>query len=172
MTEMAIQGLWQDGQRRRLVRLCAILSGDRDAAEDLAQETLLEAWRNAHKLQDPSGAERWLGAIARNVCLRWARRRGREAPPAADESIDVADDVDLELELERAELAEVLDRALAALPPETRDMLVQRYVHDLAHAEIGARLGVSEDAVSMRLSRGKIVLRRMLACELGESMDD
>jgi Sigma-70 region 2 len=72
LTVTAIHGLWHDGQRRPLVRLCAVLTGDRDAAEDLAQETLLEAWRNAHKLHDPSGAERWVAAIARptlNVCV-------------------------------------------------------------------------------------------------------
>src|SRR5215211_2105052 len=59
--------LWGEPERRRrLVRLCATISGDSNAAEDLAQETLLEAWRNAHKLHDPSGADRWLAAIARS----------------------------------------------------------------------------------------------------------
>src|SRR5262249_52357573 len=65
-------------ERARLVRLCARLSGDPDAAEDLAQETLIEAWRHRQRLHDPQGYTHWLSAIARNVCLRWARRRGRE----------------------------------------------------------------------------------------------
>src|SRR5206468_787278 len=76
----------REPQRRRLVRLCAVVSGDYEAAEDLAQETLLEAWRNAHKLHDPAGADPWLAAIARNVCRRWARRRGRERSVAALEA--------------------------------------------------------------------------------------
>ncbi len=42
-------------ERARLVRLCAKLTGDVDAAEDLAQETLFEAWRHAHKLRDQQG---------------------------------------------------------------------------------------------------------------------
>jgi RNA polymerase sigma factor (sigma-70 family) len=160
--------LWRAGRRDRLVRLCASISGDCSAAEDLAQETLLEAWRNLHKLRDPAGADRWLAEIARNICLRWGRRRGRdlgilaavEAEPVVDEGFD------LELELERSELAELLDRALALLPASTRDVLIHRYVDGLPHAEIGARLGVSTDAVSMRLSRGKFVLRRLLGSEL------
>ncbi len=155
-------------ERARLVRQCARLTGDLDAAEDLAQETLLEAWRNAHKLRDAAGASQWLDAIARNVCLRWARRRGRELAalaPLGDEP-GVPDRLDVEVELEREELAELLDRALALLPPETRDVLVHRYVYESPHAEIAARLGLSVDAVSMRISRGKIVLRRMLASEL------
>ena len=166
--------LWREPERRRLVRLCAAVTGDRDAAEDLAQETLLEAWRNLHKLRDPTGADRWLAAIARNVCRRWARRRGRdlafleptEREPLRSEGLDVDD------ELERAELLQLLDRALALLPPETREVLVHRYVRDSPHAEIGARLGLSEDAVSMRLSRGKVVLRRLLASELAEGASE
>ena len=58
MTEVEF---WGDAKRRRLVRLCAAVTGDRTVAEDLAQETLLEAWRSAHKLHDPAGADRWRG---------------------------------------------------------------------------------------------------------------
>ncbi|HEX6475422.1 MAG TPA: sigma factor, partial [Candidatus Limnocylindria bacterium] len=69
---------WRDLDRARLVRVCAAISGDRQAADDLAQETLQEAWRHRDKLHEPAGFERWLNAIARNVCRRWARQRGRE----------------------------------------------------------------------------------------------
>ena len=150
--------------RRRLVRLCARLSGDATAAEDLAQETLLEAWRNRHKLHDPSGAEAWVAAIARNVCLRSARRRGRDLPVADDSGEGAAiEDVDV---LERRELAEVVGCALGRLPAETRDVLVQRFVHEKSPREIGERLGLSGDAVSMRLTRGTRLLRRLLAGDL------
>jgi RNA polymerase sigma factor (sigma-70 family) len=157
-------------ERARLVRLCARLTGNVDAAEDLAQETLLEAWRNAYKLHDPEGRDRWLSAIARTVCRRWAHDQGRELPRLVrpDESYDAADDFDVEVELERHELAELLDRALGLLPATTRQVLVARYVHDSPHAEIAARMGLSEDAVSMRLSRGKLLLRRALTAELRE----
>src|SRR3954453_20736491 len=102
MTKLAID-LWSDRRRARLMRLCARLAGDRDAAEDLAQETLLEAWRNVHKLHDPAGADAWLAAIARNVCRRWARRCGRDAALAEAVEADAAttpDESDLEIELE------------------------------------------------------------------------
>jgi RNA polymerase sigma-70 factor (ECF subfamily) len=74
MTVVGDFGVWQGAERARLVRLCAVLTGDAEAAEDFAQETLLEAWRHRHKLTDTCGADRWLTAIARNVCLRWGRR--------------------------------------------------------------------------------------------------
>ena len=160
-------------ERGRLVRLCARLAGDVDAAEDLAQETLLEAWRQAHKLHDPSGYAPWLSAIARNVCLRWGQRRGRELPhlaqPVRGGDGDVwerlnaqADEFDLEVELERHELATLLDRALALLPSDTRTALIERYVEESPLTEIAARLGMSDSGLKARLHRGKLSLRRVL----------
>ena len=160
-------------ERTRLVRLCARLTGDVDAAEDLAQETLLEAWRHAHKLHDPRGYTPWLSAIARNVCLRWRWRRGRELPHLAKPHVHQygdkcdlldaqADDFDLELELERSELATLLDRALALLPPDTRAALVERYVEGTPLAEAAARLKMSESGLKARVHRGKLTLRRVL----------
>src|SRR5437016_5180213 len=64
-------------ERAHLVRLCARLTGDCDAAEDLAHESMAEALRHAHQLRDPGRRQQWLRGIARNVCMRWARSRGR-----------------------------------------------------------------------------------------------
>ncbi len=154
--------------RGRLVRLCAHLSGDAEAAEDLAQETLVEAWRHAHKLHDPTGYIPWVWAIARNVCLRHAQRQQRETTrlaesPAAQAAEWAGDSVDLEVDLERDELAALLDEALALLPAATRTVLVERYIHETPQADVAARLGVSQGVVAVRLHRGKLVLRRLLS---------
>lgn len=164
---------WRDLPRERLVRLCARLSGDPAAAEDLAQETLLEAWRHSDRLTDLAGRDRWLAAIARNVALRHRRRLGRDArlePLDADTSCEAA--VDLEDELERAELIALLERALALLPAATRDVLLARFVEERAHAEIARRFGITEQAALMRVARGKSALRRVLAHELRASATD
>lgn len=174
-------------ERARLIRLCARLTGDPGAAEDLAQETLLEAWRLRDRLRDPDNAERrarWLAAIARNICLRWQRSHGQDRAylispasspdpavgvwPAAPVSLEdlLTSDADLELELERDELADLLDRALALLPPPTRDILIARFIHERPQAEVAARLGVTEDVVAQRLHRGKLTLRRVLTTDL------
>ncbi len=159
-------------ERARLVRLCTRLTGDADAAEDLAQDTFVEAWRHRHKLGDRDGLHPWVSAIGRNVCHRWMRERRHEPSLATTFSAwdalverdeeEPADPGDLVYELERTELAELLDRALALLPPGTRDALVQKYVWDHSQDEIAARLGVNAGTVSMRLQRGKLALRRIL----------
>lgn len=153
-------------ERTRLVRLCTCLTGDPAAAEDLAQETLIEAWRIKDRLYDSDGLPAWLNAIARNVCLRWSRCNGRER--SRTEKVDsiedlFAVDIDPHAELEREELADLLGRALSLLPPETRQALIQCYVEERPRGEVAARLGVSEGAVGMRLMRGRLALRHALA---------
>lgn len=162
-----------------LVRLCARLSGNADASEDLAQETLLEAWRHRWKLQDPSGRLSWLAAIAGNVCARWRhaqarhgaryyeRQRGIEIDSPGE---SVPDQFDLEVELERHELVDLLSRAMKLLPADTRTVLIERYVRDATHAEIGERLNLSEGAVRVRMHRGKVALERVLTEHFTEDL--
>ena len=164
-------------ERPRLLRLCAHLVGDVGAAEDVVQDTLLEAWRQQHRVHDWREAAPWLTAIARYMCLRWHRHQGQEwryrapvshASRAAldDATATLADPFDLEVELERHELATLLDRALALLPPDARMLLIQKYVERSPHADIAAHLGISEGAVAMRLQRGKLAFRRVLTTQL------
>jgi RNA polymerase sigma factor (sigma-70 family) len=174
---MTDANLWRDLDRARLVRLCAAMTGDRHTADDLAQETLLEAWRIRARLHQTQGYERWLAAIARNVCRRWARQRGRELAAVSlgeELTTEPRDALDLEAELERAEMAALVDTALGRLPARTRDVMRARYLEDRSVTEIARRVGTTPDAVSMRLARGRESLRGLLAGELrdeAESLD-
>jgi RNA polymerase sigma-70 factor (ECF subfamily) len=173
-------------ERARLVGLCAKLTGNQDAAEDLAQETLLEAWRSEYRLRDATKRTQWLSGIARNICLRWLRKSGRDAAhlvephPAVSRQdaapVDLEDvltsDQDVEVELERKELIELLDRALTLLPAETRTVLVQRYIEESPLSTIAAQLGTNTSAVAMRLQRGKLILRRVLTHEMQHDIED
>lgn len=161
--------------RAWLVHFCARKTGDREVAEDLAQETLLVAWRNADRLYSPEVRVGWLAGIARRMCLNWERRRGRERsrllrPNTECDRPDFEDwpddDVDLEHTIERHEIAETLDSALAALPLDTRSALLAHYCDGVPQREIAARLDLSLDAVEARLRRGRVALRRMLAADL------
>lgn len=174
MTEEAdVADPWSAQERRRVSRLCVVLTGDPAAADDLAQETLLQAWRIRDRLVDPAARGPWLDAIARHVCRRWRTRQGRIGVhevsaelPGEPAGTAHADQDELLDHLEHEELAALLERALSRLPSETRQALVARYVDDLAPAEIGARLGLSPQAVSMRLVRGRSRIRQLLETEL------
>jgi len=159
-----IDPLWSPARRARVVRTCTALVGDADAAEDLAQESLLQAWRIRDRLVDPSGVDAWLDAVARNVCRRWLRAKGSAALPTGDDDVldRAGDGPGIDDVLERQEIVEVLDRVLALVPAPTREALIGHYVEELSHADIARRLGCSADAVSMRISRGRASVRHLL----------
>jgi RNA polymerase sigma-70 factor (ECF subfamily) len=163
-------------ERPRLARLCRQLTQNADAAEDLTQETLLEAWRLRDRLRDPAGLGAWLAAIARNVCLRWLRAQGRErgrltlvsslegaddfaATTPEERLLDAADDP--LAEVERAEVAALLERALATLPATTRALTLASA--ELSTAELAQRFQLSEGAARVRLHRGRQALRLALS---------
>ncbi|HEY7849557.1 MAG TPA: sigma-70 family RNA polymerase sigma factor, partial [Ktedonobacterales bacterium] len=168
-------------ERPRLVRLCHQLTGSADVAEDLAQETLLEAWRLLDRLQKPEGVGAWLSAIARNICHRWARAHGRERlhlTPlvSAQDGDGVNDEVthalllaemdDPVADVERAELTALLGRALAPLPQATRALMLASVVAETSTADLAQRFGLSEGAVRVRLHRGRQALRLALSGDL------
>jgi RNA polymerase sigma-70 factor (ECF subfamily) len=172
---MAKGGFWNtamDNERTRLLRICRRLSGDREAAEDLAQETLLIAWRHRSRTGEAQASMAWLRGIASNVARDWARRQRREQARyiRLDDVEDAAnrspDDFNIEVELERDALAALLDRAMALLPPETRLLLIQQYIEERSRTEMASQWGLSEGAIAVRLHRGRLALRQILQHEL------
>ena len=147
---------------------------DPEVAEDLAQETILTAWQNRANLRDAAVWQSWLMGIARNLCARHLRRitieRKRIAPrddsqtPLSHAAEQAPDNSlpDPEAHLERAEIAHLLDRALGALPRNTHELLIARYVDNLSLAEIAQRRGVREEAAAVQLHRSRQALRRAL----------
>ncbi len=148
-----------------LVRWFTKLSGDAQSAEDLTQETMVEAWTHRDRLTDPTGATHWLNAIGANVYKRWCRRRGLEAQRFAELDDELTAD-SAEIDLDRDELARLLDSALKLLPPESRALLTARYLENIPSSELARRFGVSESAAAVRLHRGKLLLRRLVDTEM------
>lgn len=148
------------------------LTGDSVLAEDLAQESLLRLMRDARFYQYPRPFLPWLYAIARNLALNHARsayerRVERTADPP--ETVSVAPDP--AEWVERWERREGLNRALAELTFEQREVLSLRYGQELSIQQTAAILGLPEGTVKSRtfssLRRLRMVLERQERHETG-----
>jgi RNA polymerase sigma factor (sigma-70 family) len=159
-------------ERERLARLCRRWTGGAGIAEDVAQEAILVALRNRQRGVVPRDAQAYLTGIARRLCLhhlsRQAQRDAHLTPIDENlivpEAIAAPDDpLDHLLQAERAVL---IERALASLPPATRELLIARYLEDLPLAEVAGRLGLSENAAAVRSLRARDALKRVLTTTL------
>jgi RNA polymerase sigma-70 factor (ECF subfamily) len=154
----------------------SVLQNPQDA-EDVAQETVLKALRNLHQFRGNSKFSTWLISITINE----ARARLRHDRLIKFETIDgAADEEDGQLmpaiitdwrevpleALERKELRELLQKAIASLPDLYREVLVLRDVQEFNIAETALALGVSEGVVKTRLLRARLMMQKILAPRL------
>jgi RNA polymerase sigma factor (sigma-70 family) len=120
-------------------------------ADDCFQETFVSALRAYPTLRRDTNLRAWVLTIAHRKAIDVHRRRARRATPTSrvpERANATAPDGDPELW-----------RAVRALPPKQRDAVVLRYVNDLAHAQIGAVLGCTEDAARRSVHEGVKKLR-------------
>jgi RNA polymerase sigma-70 factor (ECF subfamily) len=137
------------------------LCGDRDAAQDIVQETMLDAYRGFARLRDASKAGAWLFAILRRKALAHRKSRRQEAPLTEDIPAAGADAA-------AALVIGIVREQMERLTPEDRDVLAGKYLLGLSYAEIAEALGVKEGAVAVRCFRAKERLREALrGCGVG-----
>lgn len=145
----------------RILRLCASLLGDAAPAEDAAQEIFFKAYQALPSFRGRSAFSTWLYRIAANHCLDLLRKRRRERTESWEALIEssgeqlqqfLAAPVDPKAALADAELVQ---RALAQLPPDYRLILTLREVEGLSYQELAAALRCSLDAVKARLRRAR-----------------
>ena len=135
-------------------------TGSEAAALDLTAETFAQAWNGVRRfrdLADGSGAP-WLFGIARNLLRQYHKHnrietaaRGRLGLPSAFAESDDFDRVDERIEAAR--LSPALQTAVGALPAEQRRALDLRVVQQLSYDEIAGRLGCSQNAARLKVSR-------------------
>jgi RNA polymerase sigma-70 factor (ECF subfamily) len=148
-----------------LVRLATRLTRDLDAAEDCAQETLVAAWRRHEQLRDPAALRGWLRRSLINRIIDRSRAHHAQLDIDAVEQ-DWADDawtVAPERVLERAELRDDLEDALARLPVILRVPVVLHDALGWTGPEIADALGIGLPAAKQRLRRGRMMLVSALA---------
>ncbi len=150
-------------------RYAMSLSRDVTEAEDLVQDTFLQALRHQEQFTPGTNARAWLFTICRNLFLRGRERRGREEPTegealealAADAAPAAPPDADGGF-LAAPELDDVIRRELDRLPEEYREVVMLSDLQDLSYAEIAGVLGVPVGTVKSRLFRGRRLLQQSL----------
>lgn len=151
-----------------VLAFCHARVGSADAAEDLAQESLLRAFRAIGTLAEPEKFGPWLRGIALRVCLDWLKSRasrqvtfGALAQDPAESVID--GNCGPEQCCDRAEQLRNLAEQVQALPEEYREVLMLYYHQDATYRDLAETLGVSPATINARLTKARAMLRRRLS---------
>ncbi len=132
------------------------------AAEDVLQETFLAAWRAAAAFQRRSAVRTWLLTIARNQAWHHRERAGRipvDDVPLPELGVAAGwGDPGPEEGALRSQRRDRLARALSALAPDEREILVLRELEELTGEETAAALGIGLAAMKSRLHRARLRL--------------
>ncbi|HEX5761337.1 MAG TPA: sigma-70 family RNA polymerase sigma factor [Thermoanaerobaculia bacterium] len=153
-----------DRYKDPIVNYLARLAGDRDRAEDLAQETFLRLFRSAPRYSEQGQLRGYLYRIATNLVRSEARRarRLRLLQPLLDLAGRAAEPASSAAGLLRDELQRQVAAAVAELPLRWRVPLVLHEIEGWSYAAIAAQLDVREGTVKSRIHRGRRQLRRAL----------
>jgi RNA polymerase sigma-70 factor (ECF subfamily) len=157
-----------------VLTFCYAFMRNREAAEDLAQETFLRVFRNSRRYQPVAKFTTWLYRIAANLCinelkkgkLRQSMSLDEPAGPDPDGSkiIDrIASDEGSPLsDVESQEAQVLIGKAIDHLPDDQRTTLILVEYHHMPYQEIAEILGVTVSAIKMRVKRARETLRETL----------
>lgn len=163
--------------RTKIFQYTWLMCGQREDAEEVAQETLLKVFQKLSQLESPEYVRSWVFRIARNECLMM-RRKSVFAPvrelslddylPAVDgdgehRHLQIADWSALpDDRLLSSELRYEIDRAIQELPELYRAVILLRDVEELSTEETARILDVTHDVVKTRLHRARLAMRHKL----------
>ena len=163
--EKAFESL-MDRYYERLDRLAWRIVGDGVAAEEIAQEAFVRAYRALPRFRGDASLYSWLYRITVNLCLTHLRRRAR--PVVAPDAATVASaGGDPASRLEAKQRQALVRGAVDALPPHYRIVIVLSTLEELPYQQIASLLGVPVGTVKSRINFAKRLLREKLRPVLG-----
>lgn len=162
--------------RSKIFQYSWLMCGDREDAEEVAQETLLKVFENFSQVREPERVRPWVFRVAKNACLM--KRRKSMFAPAVELSLDQlmparqdGDPVRIEIAdwsalpedlLLQAELRDTLTAAIGELPETYRSVILLRDLEELSTQETAEILELTEDVVKTRLHRARLAVRQKL----------
>ena len=161
----------------RIYRAARAIVRDEQEAEDIMQQAYVNAFTHLRQFTGSAQFSTWLTRIAINEALARVRRRGRYE--AFDDELSTVEPFmsqgpseNPERQAYTGELRGLLEWAIDTLPDGMREVFVLREVEGLSTSEVAESLGVSEDVVKTRLSRGRAALRHVLLERTGATASD
>ena len=149
--------------------------GDFHTAEDITQDTFLQAYKKLSTLKNHNQFAGWLYVIANRLCIDWSRKKRfttqslEDTPVAEIERSSYTHHVSEQRETERIERRrELVKELLSQLPESERTVLTLYYLGEMTTKEIGKFLGVSMDTIKSRLRRGRKRLQKDQALMIQE----
>lgn len=150
--------------QRKIFNYTWLMCGQREDAEEVAQDTLLKVFENWDQLRSPEQVKPWVFRIARNCCLM--KRRHSVFAPTEEVPIDevpiAAHGEAPDERVMRKELNAELERALRSIPEAYRAVVLLRDAEEMSTAETAVLLDITEDNVKQRLHRGRAMLKKLL----------
>ena len=150
----------------RLLRSAFLLCGNETDAEDLVQETFVQAIRSAHRFRARSTLYTWLHAILLNLSRHYHRERRRLVYDEEAGEREVVESAESPIGSDLEVSTRSLEEALRRLSGPHREVLVLRFYEELKIGEIAARLGLSKGTVKSRLHYALAETQKLLPKEM------
>jgi RNA polymerase sigma-70 factor (ECF subfamily) len=149
--------------RPKIFQYSWLMCGDREDAEEVAQETLLRVFESMDQLREPERVRAWVFRIAKNACLM-KRRKSIYAPTCEQPLDDLQPDREPlpDRQVLQGEMNTALQAAIASLPEIYRSVVILRDMEELSTEETAQLLDVPTDVVKTRLHRARVALRQKM----------
>jgi RNA polymerase sigma-70 factor (ECF subfamily) len=169
---------------RRVFGLLLRLIGRRDEAEDLAQEVFVQVFKAIGGFRGDAKLSTWIFRIAVNLSKNRTKYLARRRSDSQDHFDGIGDDAPLhgakdstmaviarpDEVVSGIELEAIVERSIAALEPEFREVLILRDVEDMTYEEIADITGLADGTVKSRIHRARIQLKEAVELAIGEKI--
>jgi len=162
--------------QHRVIAVITKLVRDRDAAQDVAQDTFVRAWKAIDKFRGDSAFYTWLYRIATNTAKNWLVAQGRRPSQDVDindseapELAELSDAATPDAVTNSEQLAEKIQQAMNKLPSELRQAISLRELDGLSYEEIAEELGCPVGTVRSRIFRAREAINLVITPFMEES---
>ncbi len=146
------------------------LSGEEDLAEELAQETFLQAFKSLYKFKGQCAIFTWLAAIGKHTYYQYLRKKKLGIETI---NLDYVTDAYLatslgapEDELKRKSVSQAVHKVVNEIPDKYRDVIILRTYGEMPFSQVAAALGISESSAKVIFFRAKKMLKEELQHEI------